>query len=518
MSNPNASIWRPIAQNVETDALESNVNAVLSVADTVRTTLGPKGLDKLLIDQAMNRHVSNDGVTILLSLNTIHPIARMIVEIAERQERLVGDGTTTAVVMAAEMIKDGRRLIRELGVHPTKVAEGIETGVMYACEELEKESIKIKMGDPALEQVVKTSLASKLDGAKLTSLVMSALLAVGERAVHDGSYDFDRSIKVIRKTDIPDTLVNGVVLERRRMDTSMPLEKRDPKIIISKLDLKPVKDAWLKENSKYDEILAMEKDRMSRSKEIVDAIVATGANTVLVASPEVDQNIENMLVARKILAVQIGTDEVEYLSRYTGAKPVRMQEDLKLPDVLGTTTRIFEDEEKGLVYLEGGLDRSIVTLMVSGTTKETSLERWRAVVDGVNAAEAALNKNVVPGGGAAELHAVRKLNELRLQGLEQVGLDVVVAALESVMRQILTNAGFNGLEKVMAAKASPKGYGIDISTGNPIDMMKLGVLDPLLVKTTALQAAGEMAKSVLRIDRNLAAGSLTEEGLAETKR
>ena len=518
MSNPGHGIWRPIAQNVDMDALESNVNAVLAVADTVRTTLGPKGLDKLLVDSAMNRHVSNDGVTILLSLSTVHPVARMIVEIAERQEQLVGDGTTTAVVMAAEMIKDGRRLIKELGVHPTKVAEGIEAGVVYACEQLEKESIKVKMGDPALEQVVRTSLASKLDGSKLSTLVMSALRAVGEKAIYDGSYDFDRSIKVIRKTNVPDTLVNGVVLERRRMDPGMPLEIRDPKIIISKLDLKPVKDAWLKENSKYDEILAMEKDRVSKSKETVDAILETGANTILVASPEVDQNIENLLVAKKVLAIQIGTDEIEYLSRYTGAKPVRMPEDLKQPNVVGTAGRIYEDEDNGLVYLEAGLDRNIVTIMVSGTTKETSLERWRAVIDGVNAAEAALNTNVVPGGGAAELHLVKKLNELRLTGLEQVGLDVVIAALESVMRQILTNAGFNGLEKVMAAKASPSGYGIDVNTGNPVDMVKAGVLDPLLVKTTALQAAGEMAKSVLRIDRNLAAVSLTDEGLAETKR
>jgi len=519
MSNPGHGIWRPIAQNVDIDALESNVNAVLSVADTVRTTLGPKGLDKLLVDQAMNRHVSNDGVTILLSLSTIHPVARMIVEIAERQEQMVGDGTTTAVVMAAEMIKDGRRLIKELGVHPTKVAEGIEAGVEYACEQLEKESIKVKMGDPALEQVVRTSLASKLDGSKLSSLVMSALRAVGEKAIYDGSYDFDRSIKVIRKTDVPDTLVSGVVLERRRMDPSMPLEIRDPKIIISRLDLKPVKDAWLKENSKYDEILAMEKDRASKSKEIVDAFLETGANTILVASTEIDQNIENLLVARKVLAIQIGTDEIEYLSRYTGAKPVRMPEDLKQPNSVGTAGRIYEDEDKGLVYLEAGVGSgNIVTILVSGTTKETSLERWRAVIDGINAAEAALNKNVVAGGGAAELHLVKKLNDLRLKGLEQVGLDVVIAALESVMRQILTNAGFNGLEKVMAAKASPSDYGIDVNTGLPVDMIKAGVLDPLLVKTTALRAAGEMAKSVLRIDRNLAAGNLTEEGLAETKR
>jgi archaeal chaperonin len=157
-------------------------------------------------------------------------------------------------------------------------------------------------------------------------------------------------------------------------------------------------------------------------------------------------------------------------------------------------------------------------MIVSGTTKETSLERWRAAIDGVNAAEAALNGGVVAGGGAAELHVIEKVKNLRLKGLEQVGLEVVAAALESIMRQILTNAGFNGLEKVMSAKASPAGFGIDIDSGSPVDMWKMGILDPLLVKTMAVKAAGEIAKSVLRIDRNLAAEDLSPQAVSETKR
>ena len=132
--------------------------------------------------------------------------------------------------------------------------------------------------------------------------------------------------------------------------------------------------------------------------------------------------------------------------------------------------------------------------------------------------EATLNKGVVAGGGAAELHVIEKVKNLRLKGLEQVGLDVVTSALESIMRQILTNAGYNGLEKVMAAKASPDTFGIDIDSGEPVDMWKMGVLDPLLVKTMALEAAGEIAKSVLRIDRNLAAEDLSQQALSETRR
>ena len=507
-----------MAENVEFNALESNSNAVMAVADTVRTTLGPKGLDKLLIDQAMNRHISNDGVTILLSLRAIHPVARMIVEIAERQEQLVGDGTTTAVVMAAEMIKEGKRLVKELGVHPTKVVEGIEGGVKEACQSLEREAKKISLNEIALEQVVKTSLSSKLDGRKLSLLVISALRSVGKHALYNGSYDFDKTIMVLRRTTMEDRVVNGIVLERKRMDPEMPLEINEARVMIARLDLKPVKEAWVKENSKYEEILNMENDRVAKSKDIVNSLLATGANAILIASGEVDQVIENLLVANKVFAVRISIEEIEYLSRYTGAKPVRMMDDLKKSDILGRADRIYEDEDNGVIYIDNGSRGNMATMIVSGTTKETSLERWRAAIDGVNAAEAALNKGVVAGGGAAELHVIEKVKNLRLKGLEQVGLDVVTSALESIMRQILTNAGYNGLEKVMAAKASPDTFGIDIDSGDPVDMWKMGVLDPLLVKTMALEAAGEIAKSVLRIDRNLAAEDLSQQALSETRR
>jgi chaperonin GroEL (HSP60 family) len=441
----------------------------------------------------------------------------MIVEIAERQEQLVGDGTTTAVVMSAEMIKEGKKLVRELGVHPTKVVEGIESGVRHACNLLEAETKTITLNDKMLEQVVRTSLSSKLDGKQLSSLVISALRTVGNNAMFNGSYNFDKSIMVIRKTNMDDKVVNGIVLERTRLDPEMPLEIKEPKIMIVKMNMKPVKDAWLKENSKYQDILTMENDRLDKAKQIVDSIVATGANAILIASPEVDQIVEDLLVAKRLFAVRISTEEIEYMSRYTGAKPVRMLEDFS-QGILGSSSRIYENEQDQVIYVENGSNQNIVTVIISGTTKETSQERWRAVIDGINAAETALNDGVVAGGGSAELHIIEKVKKLRLKGLEQVGLDVVMAALESIMRQILTNAGFNGLEKVMAARSSPEGFGIDINTGEPVDMWKMGVIDPLLVKTMALKAAAEIAKSVLRIDRNLAAEDLSPQAVSESKR
>jgi archaeal chaperonin len=336
--------------------------------------------------------------------------------------------------------------------------------------------------------------------------------------VYDGLYNFDKSIMVIRKTNMEDKVVNGIVLERKRLDPEMPLDVKGPKIMIVKLDLKPVKESWLKENTKYQDILTMENDRLVKAKQIVDSIVATGANTVMIASPEIDQVVEDLLVAKKVFAVRISTEEIEHLSRYTGAKPVRLLEDLKKPGILGNSRHVYEDEQDELIYVETGSNQNMVTIIVSGSTKETSQERWRAVLDGINAAEAALNSGVVAGGGSAELHIIEKVKKLRLKGLEQVGLDVVMSALESIMRQILTNAGFNGLEKVMAARSSPEGFGIDINTGEPVDMWKIGIIDPLLVKTMALKAAGEIAKSVLRIDRNLAAEDLSPQAVSETKR
>lgn len=517
-SSQNYGVWKPIAENIEFNALESNSNAVMAVADTIRTTLGPKGLDKLLIDQSLNRHVSNDGVTILLSLRAIHPIAKMIVEIAERQEQKVGDGTTTAVILAAEMIKEGKRLIRELAVHPTKVVEGIESGVRHSCDLLKKDAKKINLDEIELDQIVKTSLSSKLDGNTLYKMVITALRSAGKDSVYDNIYDFDKSIKVIRRVDIDDKIIDGVILERKRLDPELPSQINNAKILILKMDLKPIKESWIKENSKYQDILTMENDRLEKSKKIVDAVIDTGANALFIASAEVDQIIEDLLVAKGIFAVRISNEEIEYLSRYTGAKTIRTLNDLKNKEFLGSAEKIYEDENYGIIYLEKGIGKRIITILISGSTKETSLERWRSTIDGINAAEAALNHGVVAGGGAAELHIIEKIKQLKLKGLEQVGLEVVTSALESIMRQILTNAGYNGLEKVMSAKASPDGYGVDIDSGEIVDMIAKGVLDPVLVKIMALQASSEMAKSVLRIDKNLAADDLNTQAVADSRR
>lgn len=490
----------------------------MAVADCVRTTLGPKGLDKLLIDPMLNKQTTNDGVTILLSLKTIHPVARMIVEIAERQQELVGDGTTTAVIMAAEMIKEGRRLVKDLKVHPTKVVEGIDRGVQRLLKALVESSRKISINDPEFEQVVKTSTASKMDGAMLADLAIQAVRLVGEKARGSEKYDIRKHTVLINKLGVKDQMVNALVLERRRLDTGMPTEVKEAKILVLKTDLKPFKESWEKGVSHYQELLKMQEDRGQKMTQIADAIAKCGANVAFLVSSQIDEALLVELTVRKILAIRLATEEVDYITRYTGAQTVRKLEELDSHPKLGSAGRVYEDEKDGFIFIEDGAKGNIATIIVGGQMKETLGERWRTVTDGVAAAEAALNEGVVPGGGAAELHLIEHLKPLKLKGLEQVGLGVVSSALECVMRQILTNAGFNGLEKVMEAKAAPEGYGIDIDTGEVIDMWERGIIDPLKVKTTAIQAAAEIAKSVLRIDRNLAAMNLSEEAVSKAER
>ena len=163
------------AQGVGNTALENNCTAVLSIADTVRTTLGPKGLDKLLVDELGNRFITNDGATIMLSVKTAHPVAKLVVEIADRQEEKVGDGTTTAVVLAAEMIKEGKRLITDMGIHPTLIVRGIELGIQRSIELFKQMAIKINMKDASLAQVISTAAGSRMDGDQVVSLVGDAL-------------------------------------------------------------------------------------------------------------------------------------------------------------------------------------------------------------------------------------------------------------------------------------------------------------------------------------------------------
>ena len=494
-------------QRVENTALENNCTAVLSIADTVRTTLGPKGLDKLLVDELGNRFITNDGATIMLSVKTIHPIAKMVVEIADRQEAKAGDGTTTAVVLAAEMIKEGKRLIVDMNIHPTLVVRGVELGIQRAIGLLKQMAIKINMEDSRLAQVISTASGSRMDGNLVVSLVNDAVSLLKNTHTEKGKINLKKSMLLINKPGLEDVVFDGIVVQRKFQDQQARDYVDNVKVILLKIDLKEIKESWVKEMRNYDDIERMKESQIKITKEISDSICRTGAGIVLTASAQTDERLYSDLLLKGIQMIQVSNEELLNIAYALDMQITRRKEDIENVSV-DTLKSVRYDIENGLIFFENNTQRKMITIIIGGVTKETSQERWRAVKDGISAAQSALNDGIVAGGGAAELCISEKLKGKNLNGgVELLGIEVVAHALSSIMRQILINAGFNGFEKMTEIRTETGEYGVDISTGKVENMFDTGVVDSAGIKINALKSAAEIAKSVLRIDRILVARS-----------
>ncbi len=495
------------AQAVGNTALENNCAAVLSIADTVRTTLGPKGLDKLLVDELGNRFITNDGATIMLSIKTVHPVAKLVVEIADRQETKVGDGTTTAVVLASEMIKEGKRLIVDMGIHPTLIVRGIELGIQRAIELFKQKAVKINMKDDSLAQVISTAAGSRMDGNQIVSLVGGALSFLKKPKGKKGMINLKKSIFLINNSMLDDMVFDGIVIQKQLFDQQIPNHLDNVKAILLKIDLKEVKESLIKEVRNYDEIVRMKANQTKMTKEISDSISKTGAGIVFITSAHADEQLLSDLLEKNILMIHVSNEELLNIANALDVQVVRRKEDMGKTSV-GTFKSVNYDEENGLFFLGNHAQRKIVTIIIGGVTKVTSQERWRAVKDGISAAQSALKDGIVAGGGAVELCISEKLKEENLNGgVDSIGIEVVAHALSSIMRQILTNAGFNGFEKMAEVRNKSGEYGVDISTGKVNNMLEVGVVDSAGIKINALKSASEIVKAVLRIDRILIARS-----------
>jgi len=495
------------AQGVGNTALENNCAAVLSIADTVRTTLGPKGLDKLLVDELGNRFITNDGATIMLSVKTVHPVAKLVVEIADRQEEKVGDGTTTAVVLAAEMIKEGKRLITDMGIHPTLIVRGIELGIQRSIELFKQMAIKINMKDASLAQVISTAAGSRMDGGQVVSLVGDAIGLLKNPMGKKGIINLKKSIFLINNPMLDDRVFDGIVIQKQFFGQQMSDNLDNTKVILLKIDLKEIEESLVKEMKSYDEIVQMKERQTKMTKEISDSICKTGAGIVFMSSVHADEQLLSNLLEKNILMIHVSNEELLNIASALDVQVVRRKEDIRKNSV-GSFKSVYYDEENGLFFLENYMQRKRVTIIIGGVTKVTSQERWRTVKDGISAAQSALNDGIVAGGGAVELCISEKLKEENMNsGVDSIGIEVVAHALSSIMRQILANAGFNGFEKMAEIRNKSGEYGIDISTGKEINMFEAGVIDSAGIKINALKSAAEIVKAVLRIDRILIAHS-----------
>lgn len=485
-------------------AVRSNASAVQTIASAVEGTLGPKGLDCMLVDRFGDVTITNDGSTILTKIDATHPASRLLIHAAGAQDEEVGDGTTTATVVAATLIEEGAAHILR-GVPPTKVIEGIKAGVAAALGAMEETAVKVAGIDDPL--VLSAALVAARGERQLATLaVEAARLVPEEKLLHDASFRLAK--RVVAKEGAESCVVDGLIIDKERMNRQMPRELADAPVLVVADALEPEKldDEALSTETGFRRYTALREEFEQHLRELIEI----GVKCVVVER-RVDEIAEELLTeAGAMVLRRVSRGDVAEVLSHCGAKPL-MRSGLRrtpgeISQALGWAEHICEDERLGHVRMTGGRGDRAATILVGANTAEVRDERRRIAQDAAAAVQAVLRGGVVPGGGAAEIAALQAAADARedAAGLAAYGVDGVLAALRRPLAQIVTNAGFNPLEKVeqvvaAQARTGNAGLGIDCDTGDVADMVDAGVVDPAPVKVSALKTASEIAEAILRI-------------------
>lgn len=485
-------------------ALMTNAGAVQAVAAAVEGTLGPKGLDTMLVDRFGTITVTNDGVTILEEMEATHPAARMLINTARAQEREVGDGTTTATVWAGALVSEGLNQVLR-GVPVARVLEGMQVGVKQGLACFERRGRQLQgPEDPLLYRV---AMVSGRGNEEIAELVVKAARLVGTVKLAEPGFKL-RDL-VFAAVGVENTVFEGLLVSRGRWHKQMPVSVDAPRVLIIDDALAPeeLDDGALATEAGFNRYLALEAEFHKNILKIIEM----GVNLVLV-DRKIDETAGEMLADAGVIAVaRVSAREWQRAAEHTGAWPVRRTALKKTPKELarhlGGARRAWEDEKQEQIRIEGGCGKPCATVLVGAATEEILGERERIAKDAASAVQAALNGGVVPGGGAVELAVGRDLDRVKseLKGMTAYGVECVAAALKRTFTQIVVNAGFNPLEKLGDAISAQLAdgsdcLGIDCDSGAVVDLWERGIIDPLSVKTNALRAAAELAQAILRID------------------
>ena len=490
------------------DAQRMNILAGKVLAETVRTTLGPKGMDKMLVDSLGDIVVTNDGVTILKEMDIEHPAAKMLVEVAKTQEDEVGDGTTTAVIIAGELLKKAENLL-DMDIHPTIVAMGYRQAAEKAQEILNVISIDADDRD-TLVKVAMTAMTGKgTEKARepLAKLVVDAVKQVEE----DGEVEIDH-IKIEKKDGAivdESTLVQGVIIDKERVHPGMPKKVEDAKIALLNCAIE-VKETEVDAEIRITDPAQMQafidqEEQMIR--DMVYSIVDTGAKVVF-SQKGIDDLAQHYLAKAGILAVRrVKKSDMEKLSKATAANVVTNIEDLSETD-LGLAGLVSEKRISGeeMIFVEDCKEAKAVTLLVRGSTDHVVSEIERALDDAIGVVAATVEDGkVVAGGGAPEVELAKRLKDYAdaISGREQLAVAAFAEALEVVPKTLAENAGLDSIDSLVDLRAAHENspyMGLDVFEGEVTDMYKAGVIEPQRVKKQAIQSAAEAAEMILRID------------------
>jgi len=501
------------------DAQSMNISAGKAVAEAVRTTLGPKGMDKMLVDSTGNVVVTNDGVTILKEMDIEHPAANMIVEVAETQEDKVGDGTTTSVVIAGELLGKAEDLL-EQDIHATILAQGYRQAATKAKEILNDIAIDVDESDEdVLAEIAATAMTGKgAESARdhLADLVVDSVLAVkDEEGIDTDNVSVD---KIVGGAVDQSELIEGVIVDKERVHDGMPYFKEDADIALldSPIEVKETEidaEVNVTDPDQLQQFLDQEEKQL---EEMVDKLVEVGADVVFCQSG-IDDMAQHYLAQEGILAVRRAKkSDMKALSRATGARVVSNIDDLTADD-LGFAGSVAQKEIGGNdeIFVEDVEEAKAVTLVLRGGTDHVVDEVERAVEDAMEVVRVTLEDGkVVPGGGAPETELSLGLRDFAdsVGGREQLAVEAFADAIDVIPRTLAENAGLDPIDSLVDLRskhdAGETGSGLDAYTGEIVDMEADGVVEPLRVKTQAIESATEAAVMILRIDDVIAAGDL----------
>ncbi|OPY29537.1 MAG: Thermosome subunit [Methanocella sp. PtaU1.Bin125] len=505
------------------DAQGMNLMAARAVAEAVRTTLGPKGMDKMLVDSLGDVVITNDGVTILKEMDIEHPAAKMIVEIAKTQDDEVGDGTTTAVVLAGELLKKSEALLDQ-DVHPTVIASGYRQAAAKAREILNNLAFDVSVKDETLLKefaiTAMTGKGAEAVGNKLADLIVKAVKAVVDE---NGKVDVD-DVKVEKKVGgtIGDSeLIEGIVVDKERIHPNMPKTVKNAKIALLDCPLEIEKteiDAKI-EITSPDQLQSFLDQEEKMLKDMVDKIKKTGA-TVVFCQKGVDDLVQHYLAKAGILAARrVKESDLKKLAKSTGARVSTSVDELSKSD-LGDAGLVEERKigDENMIFVEKCKDPKAVSMILRGGTEHVVDELERAVHDALRVVGVVVeDKKYVVGGGACEVELALRLKEFAstVGGREQLAIEAFAEAMEVIPRTLAENAGLDPIDTLVSLRSKHEGKnpmktaGINVFTGDAVDMKKEKVVEPLRVKTQAVSGASEAAVMILRIDDVIAASKLS---------
>lgn len=504
------------------DAMRMNIMAARTIAESVRSTLGPMGMDKMLVDTLGDVIVTNDGATILREMDVQHPVARMLIEVARTQEAFVGDGTTTAVVFAGELLKEAEKLM-EMGVHPIIISKGYRLAARECMKILDEIAIKVGDDDRVLKSVALTTMTGKgAEDAKeiLCDIIVKAVKSVATNNNGQRYVDLDY-IKIEKREggSVRDTeFINGVVLDKEKSHHSMPSKVVDGKIALVNMPLEfKAKSVEAKINvTDPEQLKAFVKEEKLVLKEMVKRIQDSGA-TVLLTEKNIDNLCVFLLAKEDILAVRrVRRADMERLAKATGASMVDNLEELR-PEYLGYAGVVEEKTIGGkrMLFVKECKNPKAVSILIRGGSTHVVNEAERAIDDCLGSVPAVMtDSRVVVGGGAAEIELAKRLKGFAQSstGVERLAVEAFANAMEVVPKSLAENAGLSPLDVIveMRARNEREGsrMGLDVFSGTVHDLFERDVIEPLLVKKHAISAGSEVTLMILRIDDIIAAKKL----------